>query len=245
VGDPSGVGPRTTTGTAVSRLRPGAASALVVGALVGVNLTQHLLASPWWLGPVEAAALLAFARGAGLSWAQLGLARDAMARGGRWALGAIALVTAVYVVGVLLPVTRVAFRDTRYHLPLPEALLKAFVIITFGTVVLEEIAFRSVLWGMLGRHLRPRQVLVATSVLFGLWHVLPALHVGANQAVAEVGGGRTALLVAGTVALTTVGGIVFGELRLRSGSVLASAGAHWATNGLGVLVGVVAWHLAT
>ena len=44
-------------------------------------------------------------------------------------------------------------------------------------------------------------------------------------------------MVVGTVALTTLGGLVFGELRRRSGSVLASAGAHWATNALGVLFG--------
>jgi uncharacterized protein len=44
--------------------------------------------------------------------------------------------------------------------------------------------------------------------------------------------------------LTTLGGLVFGELRRRSGSVLASAGAHWATNALGVLVGLMAWRLA-
>jgi len=220
------------------------ASAVVVAALVVVNLTQHLLAAPWWLGPFEAAALLAFARLAGLTWAQLGLARERTASGCRWGLGAIGCVTAVYLVGVLLPMTRLAFRDARYQLPVPEALLKALVVITLGTVVLEEIAFRSVLWGMLARHLRPWQVLVTTSVLFGLWHILPALHVGANQAVAAVGGGRTALLVAGTIALTTMGGLVFGALRSRSGSVLASAGAHWATNGLGVLFGVVAWHLA-
>jgi membrane protease YdiL (CAAX protease family) len=30
---------------------------------------------------------------------------------------------------------------------------------------------------------------------------------------------------------------VFGELRRRSGSVLAPVGAHWAVNGLGVLFG--------
>jgi membrane protease YdiL (CAAX protease family) len=50
--------------------------------------------------------------------------------------------------------------------------------------------------------------------------------------------------VAGTVALTTMGGLVFGELRRRSGSVLAGAGAHWATNGLGVLFGVALRHAA-
>ena len=58
-----------------------------------------------------------------------------------------------------------------------------------------------------------------------------------------VGGAGSVAVVAGTVALTTLGGLVFGELRRRSGSVLASVGAHWATNALGVLFGLVAWHL--
>ena len=83
-----------------------------------------------------------------------------------------------------------------------------------------------------------------TSVLFGLWHVVPLGHIGAsNEAVAASGASEAAVL-AGTVALTSVGGLVFGELRRRSGSVVASAGAHWATNALGVLVGVVARLLA-
>jgi membrane protease YdiL (CAAX protease family) len=49
----------------------------------------------------------------------------------------------------------------------------------------------------------------------------------------------------GTVVLTTIGGLVFGELRRRSGSVVASAGAHWATNALGVLFGLIARGLTT
>ena len=112
-------------------------------------------------------------------------------------------------------------------------------------MALEELAFRSVLWGMLARHQRPWQVLVTTSVLFGFWHVLPALFGGGtNRGVSDaVGGAGSVALVVGTVALTTVGGLVFGELRRRSDSVLASAGAHWATNALGVLFGLVAWRL--
>jgi membrane protease YdiL (CAAX protease family) len=56
-----------------------------------------------------------------------------------------------------------------------------------------------------------------------------------------VGAAGSPLVVVGTVALTTIGGFVFGELRRRSDSVLASAGAHWATNALGVLFGLLAW----
>jgi membrane protease YdiL (CAAX protease family) len=233
--------------TAAARLtRNRLVSGTAVAVLAAINVTDHTLHPPWWVRALEGVGLVTWARLDGLSWAQLGLSRDRMGAGCRWGLGVVGLVAGVYVVGVLLPLTRPAFQDDRYHLPLPEVLRTAFVVIPLGTVVLEELAFRSVLWGMLSRHQRPWQVLVTTSVLFGFWHVLPALHVGStNRGVSDtVGGLGDAAVVAGVVALTTVGGLVFGELRRRSGSVLASAGAHWATNALGVLFGLLAWRLA-
>jgi uncharacterized protein len=74
---------------------------------------------------------------------------------------------------------------------------------------------------------------------------MPALNAGANnRGVSDaIGGAGSVAVVLGTVALTTVGGLAFGELRRRSDSVLASAGAHWATNSLGVLFGLLAWRL--
>lgn len=222
------------------------ASRQIVVALVGINVTDHVLAPPWWIRASEAGALLLFARLSGLTWADLGLSRERVSSGCRWAVGAIPVVVTVYVIGVLLPPTRPAFQDARYHLPLRDALVSAFVVIPAGTVFLEEIAFRSVLWGMLTRHAGPWQVLGTTSVLFGLWHVLPSLQLAtANPGVSgAVGGDRGALVAPSTVAFTTLGGLVFGEMRRRSGSLLASAGAHWATNALGVLAGSVAWHLS-
>src|SRR5947209_17316913 len=203
------------------RLPPGVATALTVVVLVGVAVGDHVLAPAWWLAPVEAVALAAGARACGLSWAQLGLARNRLASGLRWGLGAIAVVAVVFLIGVLLPLARPAFQDSRYHLAAGRALFTALVVIPFGTVVLEEVAFRSVLWGMLARHCRTWQVLMTTSLLFGLWHVLPSLHLAAaNGGVADtVGGGGTALVVLATVAFTAVGGVVFGELRRRSDSL--------------------------
>ena len=236
---------RLMTGTSVRRMPDVVATGVVLVALVAINLTAHLLSTPWWLGPAEAAALVAFARFSGLTWSDLGLGRDRLGPGLRWALGAVAVVAAVYAVGVLLPLTRSAFQDSRYHLPLAEALFTSFVAIPLGTVLLEEIAFRSVLWGMLARQLSQWGVLLTTSVLFGLWHVLPAVHVGsANRGVSGAIGGNSWLVVTATVAFTALGGLVFGELRRRSGSVLAAMGAHWATNALGVLFGLLAWRLA-
>ena len=224
------------------------ATGLVVAALATVNIAQHLLSSTTWLGPVVAVALLAFARWNGLSWSQLGLHRDRLRSGLSWGLGAVGLVALVYLVGVFVPLTRPAFLDARYHLGLHGALFAAFVVIPLGTILLEEVAFRSVLWGMLARHATTWRVLLISSALFGLWHILPSLHVAtANQGIGDavVGAGRAAgvLVIAGIVIFTALGGVVAGELRRRSGSVLASAGMHWATNSLGVLFGLVAWRL--
>lgn len=225
------------------------AIALLVVALGGFNLAIHLLPpGTVWLGLVAAPALLAFGRLNGLSWAQLGLGRHRLRSGGLWGLGAVGIVAAVYLVGILLPATRPAFLDSRYHLAEHQALVTAFLVIPIGTILLEEVAFRSVLWGMLHRHMKAWKVLLSSSVLFGVWHVFPALsdaHRGAVAGVhAHAGPWTTLLVVGGTVAFTAIGGLVAGELRRRSGSILASVGMHWATNGLGVLFGLVAWRLA-
>lgn len=231
------------------RFAPAATLAVVLG-LLALNLANHLLGwNSLWLGPVGALALIAFARASGLSWHQLGLARRTHAAGLRWGVLVIAAVAAVYLLGILLPGTRSAFLDARYHLPPASILFTAFVMIPLGTVLLEEVAFRSVLWGMLARHARMWQVLLGSSLLFGLWHVIPASAAATgNAAVGTVlsglGGYATLALVVGTVLFTTVGGLVAGELRRRSGSLLASIGMHWATNGLGVLFGSLAWRLA-
>ena len=225
------------------------ATAFVLVVLVLVNVAEYLVRGGLWFGPLVAGVLLVFARWTGLSWFQLGLGRDRLRSGSRWAIAAIAVIAVAYLAGVLLPLTRAAFLDARYHLAMPGALMSAFVVIPVGTILVEEIAFRSVLWGMLARHTTTRRVLLTSSVLFGLWHVLPSLHLasanqGVGDAVRGAGGSATVLVVVATVAFTALGGVVAGELRRRSGSVLASVGMHWATNGLGVLFGVLAWHLA-
>jgi membrane protease YdiL (CAAX protease family) len=233
------------TVSAARRARYRIVSAAAVVVLGVINVTDHTLHPPWWVRAMEGAGLLLWARLEGLTWTQLGLGRSCLRAGCTWGLGAVGAVVGVYAVGLLAPPTRPAFQDVRYDLSLPDALYTAFVVIPLGTVLLEELAFRSVLWGMLSRHLREWQVLVTTSVIFGFWHVIPALRVGeTNRGVSDaVGSAGSWVLVVGTVALTTVGGLVFGELRRRSGSVLAAAGAHWATNALGVLFGLLAWRL--
>jgi membrane protease YdiL (CAAX protease family) len=201
------------------------------------------------VGPACAAMLLAIARLAGLSWAELGLGPGTWRRGLKWAAAMAGVVALVLAAGAALPLTREAFRDSRYRLGWAGALLTALVLIPAGTVLLEEIAFRGVLWGLLRRACGTAPATLVSSSLFGVWHVLPSLGLAAdNKAISgTVGSGRPAqgITVLATVLFTALAGVVFCELRRRSGSVLAPAALHWATNGLSVLASAAVWAWGT
>jgi membrane protease YdiL (CAAX protease family) len=226
------------------------AIAIVIAFLVLVNVVDIRVGhASLVLGPVGAAALLVLARWAGLGWNELGLGQGTWRRGLLWALVAIGAVAVVLAVGALLPLPRSAFRDTRYDLGWAHALRTAFVLIPLGTVLFEEVAFRGVLWGLLRRRHGTWVATSVSSALFGLWHVLPSLGLAASdQALGNTVGRGTsgqALTVVGTVLFTGLAGVVFCELRRRSGSLLAPAGLHWATNGLGVLAAAAIWASGT
>ena len=223
---------------------------VVLVCLVVVNIWVHVGPRRAHLvtGPLGALALLAVGRVAGLSWASLGLSVSQLLPGlayGAAAAGAIAL---VYVIGMALPMTRRAFLDTRYQIPMRAAVLMSLVTIPLATVVFEEVAFRSVLWGLLEADHGAGVATALTSALFGLWHVLPALDVtGTSTAIS--GGGRpprrrVLLTILGTVLFTALAGVVFAELRRRSDSLVAPVLLHWATNGLAVVAASRMWRLS-
>ena len=233
-------------GSCVLRGRLDWAILFVIAFLVLVNVIDiRVENASLVLGPAGAAGLLALARWAGLSWAELGLGRGTWWRGLRWALAAIGAVAVLFAVAAVVPLTRSAFHDSRYHFGWGHAALTAFVLIPVGTVLFEEVAFRGVLWGLLGRRHGPWVATGVSSALFGLWHVLPSLGLAAdNQAIGStVGSGSSgqAVSVLGTVLFTSLAGVVFCELRRRSGSLLAPAGLHWAANGLAVLAATAIW----
>ena len=231
-------------------ISPRLAVAVTIVLLVVVNVVDVRVAhASLVVGPVCAAVLLGLARLAGLSWQELGLGQGTWRRGLTWAAAIIGIAAVVLAVGAALPLTRDLFRDSRYHLDLAHALLTAFVLIPVGTVLLEEVAFRGVLWGLLRRIGGTVVATTVSSALFGLWHILPSLGLATdNQAIGSaVGQGRSAQVIAvlGTVLFTAGSGVVFCELRRRSGSILASAGLHWATNGLAVLASSAVWAWGT
>ena len=227
-------------------MNPGATRAvgLVLAALAVALVVERAVGGAHLaVGLGLAVCLLAVARAAGLTAADLGLAHSAWPAGLRWGAAAAALVAAAYAVAYLLVPVRQALPEGEGGLG-RAALWAVLVVIPLGTVVPEELAFRGLLLALLGRG---RGVLAATllsSGLFGLWHVVAALGGGAaNAAITEMVGGDaagTAVRVAVTVVSTSVAGVVLCWLRLRSGSLLAPVLAHWTVNGLGVIVAMLA-----
>ena len=219
--------------------------------MASAELLAHLSSDALHVLPVPVAAVLvtAFARVRGITWAELGLARSTWGRGAAYGLAVAGLVLAVVAVVAAIPWTRSAFTDDRYDYGIAHALLVSLVFIPLRTVIAEELVFRGVLLAALTRLHGTRTAVIASSILFGLWHVLSSLHLAQdNEAVASpLGSGSLGqvLGVVGSVLVTTVAGLLFCWLRLRSGSLLASIGAHWAVNGVGVLASAAVWTLTT
>jgi len=218
------------------------ASVLVV--LLATNLLTNRLAPDRYLPTclVAAAVLLLIARAARLSRAELGLGAGTAGTGLRWALVAAAAVLAGYLACLAVPATRELLADERAAgLSLGALVWNALVRVPFGTVLLEEVGFRGVLWALLARRLGPARATGVSSALFGLWHVLPSAGIArTNAAAADVfgrggGSGQVAAVLAAVVG-TAAAGVLLCELRRRSGSLLAPAGLHCATNSFGYLL---------
>lgn len=214
---------------------------VVLGVLLAVNILRKFgpVNAGLIAGPIAAVALILLARKHGLTWHDLGLSRRTWLRGALFAGAAIMLVAGVYAIGVAIPMTRSAFVDIRYQMHPGAALLTAFVFIPIGTILLEEVAFRGVLFGLVSRHRGITWASGVSSMLFGAWHILSSLSLSnRNEAVTEVfgtGGLAKVAILVGVVLFTGLAGLLLCELRRRSGSLIAAAGLHWATNGLGVI----------
>ncbi len=201
------------------------ALAVLVAALAVANISRSALVPGRWhfafnLGiGLVAVAIAVFA---GLDRSEMGLDRSRYPAGLR--LGGIAFaVTSLVVIAAALTG---AVNDDSTDVTFRGMLLRALVVIPLATVVVEEVAFRGTLHGLLRRVTSPRWTAVAGAVLFGLWHVFPTWRGGAAGDV-EV---NRELAAAGTFAATTAAGFVFVWLRTRSDSLIAPVMLHLATN---------------
>jgi membrane protease YdiL (CAAX protease family) len=153
------------------------------------------------------------ARLAGLDATELGCDRRHVAAGLRY--GGLAFLAITIAVSSAAPFG--LLDDDRTAIDAGEMLLRVLVIIPIGTVLVEELAFRGALYGLLERTTTRHRSMLAGSVLFGLWHIAPIVDDGV-------------WVVIGTVAATTIAGAAFIWLRRRSGSLVAPTLAHLGTN---------------
>jgi membrane protease YdiL (CAAX protease family) len=206
-----------------------AALALTVSLLAAYNVVRsawlpdgvHLLTNSAMAGVVVA---IAVAAGAGRG--ELRLTRDRMPAGLR--LGLLAVVVVATIVALAALVADPAdLAGSMVELSAGELWWRVLVAIPLGTVVFEELAFRGLLAALLVRVVGPRRGLAAGAALFGLWHIAPALS--------DDRGSGWAMVLA-TVVGTAAAGVGFEWLARRSRSLLAPLVAHWATNGLSLLI---------
>lgn len=172
--------------------------------------------------------LLIIAWASGTSLPGLGLDRTTTAAG--WRLGALGTIVMVGVVllATAVPTTRAFLEDARFvDVSLLGALYQAAIRIPLGTALFEEVAFRGVLLGMLMERMHTGRAAVLSSVLFGLWHIIPT---AALLDINKAGDFAAAAVIVGGVVATAVAGLGFVWFRLRSGSLVAPIVVHAAIN---------------
>jgi membrane protease YdiL (CAAX protease family) len=146
---------------------------------------------------------------------------------------------AVVGLGAMIPATRGFFHDERARGGgTRHVLFETLVRIPLGTALPEEVIFRGSLLGLFAQRHSPAVAASMSSILFGVWHVLPTLRtLPLNPAGARVHGNpmRTAGVVLATVTATTLAGYGLAWLRFRSGSIAAPVVAHASLNGAAYL----------
>jgi membrane protease YdiL (CAAX protease family) len=185
---------------------------------------------------VASAGLLLVARQWGASCADLGARPADVGRGVGVGLAVVPPIAAVLATGARLPATRRYFVDERAaRVDGREIGYELVVRIPLGTALSEEVMFRGALLGIASAWLGPTAASLYCSLVFGAWHVLPALeahrHNPAAAALADRAGGRVATVLA-TVAATTVAGLALCKLRFSARSLVAPVLAHTALNGV-------------
>lgn len=212
-----------------------------------VLLTHNLLVHRALRPPADSALSLAsaiilpaLALRSGCSPADLGLDRTDLSRGLKTGSIAAAYCSIGIGIAAALPSTRRFFLDPRLRdMSLKETLYHASLRIPVATAMAEEIMFRSALHALFARAHSLRTTLTWTSVLFGLWHILPTLDTFDGNTASKIvqSPGRTRPIAALGIAGATGGaGLFFSYLRLRSRSVAASVLTHATMNVTGLVI---------
>lgn len=209
----------------------------VVVAMIGFQgLTRGVEGVPYVAAALATTGgLIAIAWAHGLSSYELGIGPRTWVTGLIWSGGIVLVVGAVIGIAGGIPRTRHLFADDRItEVSGITTARRALLDIPFGTVLVEEFAFRGVLFALCASLWGTTTAIVLTSVLFGLWHISPSLEM--HDAHTATSGSPIPTILS-TILVTGLGGIVFALLRVFTGSLFPPAALHWAMNGSGVVVG--------
>lgn len=180
---------------------------------------------------VTTAALVAFGLLAGIGAGDLGVLSGGLGAG----LALFGATLVVVVVAGLVPATRPFFADRRMAGVGPWATVyRAAVRIPLGTVLVEEVAFRGVLLAVVEGMAPLAGAVFASSVAFGLWHVVPV-----RATMRTNGRSPGAVPVGAAVVVTATFGAGLCWLRLATGGLLAPALVHASASATATVVAAV------
>ncbi len=155
------------------------------------SVTTFHVSRRWYvpLALVWTLAFLLFGYRVGLSWAEMAL--GSWITGLAWGLGCILVVSLAMAAGVAIPRLHPLFADERVMGTTgAQVARKSLVEVPLGTVLLEEVVFRSVLLGLLTSMYGTVVGVLGSAFVFGLWHILPALEMhDSHSLTSQLGSG--------------------------------------------------------
>jgi membrane protease YdiL (CAAX protease family) len=210
-----------------------------VGASLVVVAYGNLATMATWLpfpGPLVpaighpllvAGALVWARRGAGLTWAELGITPRGLARGALLGLGLGGLMTLLVLVP-LLALRAVGWTSaTIYpHPEAPTAFAQTVLRLLLLTALCEEVWFRGVLQPLWARLLDPWPSIAVNASLFAAWHL--AIWAWTLERVTLTPALPFALTYPAGLLILGIAGVLFSWLRQATGHLAGPIVAHWA-----------------
>jgi membrane protease YdiL (CAAX protease family) len=178
---------------------------------------------------------IAIARDAGLGRTELGIVGPLRYGALGAGLGATVALVAVFAIPLVAGITGrpLAYEPLR-GLPASALALHVAFFLPLGDILPEEIAFRGALVGLLARATGLAAIVVGGAA-FALWHTAVIVVTVADTTLGPPSPWFVPAIL-GALLVVFVGGALFAVLRLRTGTVATTIGAHWAFNAV-VLLG--------
>jgi membrane protease YdiL (CAAX protease family) len=180
--------------------------------------------------------LISFAMLVNLNWDSLGLSKDNISKGLTFAIPFITIIV-ISAIAIFL-INPEIFKDERYNQTHTFILYTVLFTLPIFTVLLEELAFRGVLFGVLHTLVSQNIAVLISSLSFGIWHVFSAGAISTSALPDSVP--KIAIVVV-IILATTLAGVFLTWTRIKSGSLVAPILIHWTINSMGILLSYLAW----